>query len=213
VCGLVVVAVIGGVAGALSSSSKTPGSVASRVGTAAGGYTQFADHPDRFSISVPVSWHEVDPSSPGAAAALQQIVANNPNLRSAFGAGPTTLLAQGIKFLAVEPDTGSSVAPTVNVVVRPAPGVTDTDLSQILSGVQSQYQQIGATVLNTSTISLAGHQALQVMVQIPFNGPTGGRVTIDETQDIVAANDFVYVISLEGASSQLSKIASSFSVG
>jgi hypothetical protein len=193
----------------ISRTSSTD-DVASKVGTTPSGYSEFADQADSFRIAVPASWHQVNLTSPGAVAAMQEIEANNPDL-AALGSG-SSLVAEGMKFFAINPALDASLAASVNVDVRPALGVTDGDLSQLAAELPGEYQRLGATLLGTTTISMAGHQALQATIELPINDLSGNQVTADEVQDFVAANSFVYVVTLTGTNPDLASIAATFSV-
>jgi len=209
--GGVVVVLVLAAAGVFTSSGTHATGAATKVGTA-NGYAEFADHADGFSIAVPSAWRQVDPSSPGAAAAFQQIEAANPGLQRVFGSGFAGLVAQGIKFLAVDPQAGVGGNPTVNVVVRSAPGATDAGLAQLADGIRSEYGQIGAEVLGTTTVRVAGHRALEVRADFALSGEDGTSATVHETQYFVAASGFVYIVSLAGSSPQFATVVSTFAV-
>ena len=174
------------------------------------GYVSFADRADHFSIAVPSSWRRIDPLSPGASQALQNLVRANPSLASLFGSNAADLLAKGIKFLAL--NVNATDRPTVNVVVEPAVGVRDSDLPQLADTLRSQYASGGATVASTTDVSLGGHNALQFAVTFHFARPAGGSLNKNATQDVVAANDFIYILTLAGTSPDLRTIPSTFNV-
>jgi hypothetical protein len=171
------------------------------------GYKAFTEKTDRFSLAVPGSWESVDPSSPGAAEAYQQMEANNPAFQGVGGGDVTNLASRGMKFLAVD---GQS---SVNVVVKPVLGAGSSSLSQLQSQLPGLYQTLGATLLSNQTLQLNGREALQATVEQPFNEPNGSYVVIDETQDFFAANDLVYSVTLAGTSPDLATIASTFNIG
>jgi translation elongation factor EF-1beta len=174
--------------------------------TVPAGFTAFQDKADHFKLSVPNGWRQVDASSPGAIAAAKDLAAANPALQSLIGSGD--LASKGIKYLAISTDGLSNV----NVVVKAAPGAKDSDLPNLVDTLKTQYQQAGATVESTMSVPLAGHQALQVKLTLPLNDGSGGTTTLHETQDIVAANDFAYIVTLTGTSPELATIGSSLDV-
>jgi hypothetical protein len=186
---------------------------ATKVGTAHG-YTRFADRTDSFSIAVPSSWRQVNPSSPGAQAAFAQVMAASPSLKKAFGGGFAGLAASGIKFLAVDPDPADAAtgSPTINVIVHPAPGSKDADLQQLASGIEAEYQQLGLHTVDSATVELAGHRALRVHVAYTTSAPDGSSTTVPETQYFVLANDFAYVVTLGFSSPSFDQVLASFSV-
>jgi hypothetical protein len=190
-----------------SNGKAVPG--ASAAGTPSG-YKSFIDRTDHFSIAVPAQWRQVDPSSPGAAAAFQQLAQDNPKWKAAIGSNLATLISRGMKFLATEPNRQAAVQSTVNVVVEPAPGIQDSDVTQLGDQASSELEKAGATVLGTRVITVDGHQALQVSISSNFKDPLGDNVTGPETQYYVGANDFAYIITLSGTGPELSTIVGTF---
>lgn len=171
------------------------------------GYTGFSSSVDHFTVAVPATWRQVDPSSPGATQTVQDLVKANPAFSSVLGSGD--LASKGIKFLAANPTTGSSV----NVVVKPALGARDSDLDGLIDDLKAQYQALGAAVTGTRTVPLAGHSALQIDLELKIAATAGSRAsTIRETQDLVAANDLVYIVTLAGADPALPAIAETLRV-
>jgi hypothetical protein len=171
------------------------------------GYKAFTDKTDRFTLAVPGSWESVDPSSPGAAEAFQQLQADNPAFESVEGGDVSNLASRGMKFLAVGDQS------SVNVVVKPFFGAAGSALTQLQSQVPSLYQSLGATLLSNDLVQLNGREALQASVEQPFNEPNGSRVIVDEIQDFYVANDLVYSVTLSGDSTDLTTIGSTFSIG
>jgi hypothetical protein len=169
------------------------------------GFTGFTDVADRFTIATPAGWRQVNPSSPGAAQATQDLVKSNPKLAAALPSGD--LVALGIKFLAVE-GSGS----TLNVVVKPAVGAQDSDLPALATDLKAQYQKLGAVPSATDTIQLSGHSTLRVKVDLKVATPTGGKVTLHEVQYALVANDLLYVLTLAGSSAQLGSVPDTFLV-
>jgi hypothetical protein len=214
----VVVALIAIVAGVIvigssSGSSNTSNHLAVRgpkTKAVPAGFTAFVDHSDFYSIAVPAGWTQVNFESPGAVAAMQQVEQDNPDIASAIG-DPSTWASKGLSFLAVDsaPQGQSS---SVDVIARPYPGFSNGLLSQMASGLPSEYSQIGAKVSSIHMVTLKGQQALKVSLVEQIALPGGGNANLSETQYFLGSsvNDYLYVISLEGSSADLSKIASSF---
>jgi hypothetical protein len=202
------------VLGTKQSTPKGPGPGTAQASPSApgtpDGYQVFADQAAGFSVAVPNSWQSVDPTSPDAAAAFQQIQQVNPNFRN--GPNLANLLANDVKFLAVEPGTQTSVAANINVIVKPAPGFVDSDLSQIQRGLPGEYAKIGATLLGITTVTLDGHQALKVSGHLPINTPAGNTIVASQVQYILGGNNFIYVITLTGTSPDLDTIAATFRI-
>lgn len=171
------------------------------------GYTGFTDETSHFSISVPTSWRKVDPTSPGATQALQDLVKANPGFASLVGSGD--LASSGMRFLAADPATGASV----NVVVRSAIGATDADLKDVLDALKPEYASVGLTLVSSRTVTLAGHSALEITVGGSIKAtPSAPATTVHEVQDIVAANDFLYILTRAGTDKTLASIAATFRV-
>jgi hypothetical protein len=194
-----------------SSSSDTTGTSAPRTTTSSSlpvGYSVFSDHTDRFRIAVPRAWRQIDPSSPGASQSFAAALESNPGLKSMLGSNPANLVAQGIKFLALDISDGDSV----NVDVRSAPGGRDSDLADLVDVLKQQYAAAGIDVTDTSTISLAGHKALHVVVVAHLVDASGAQHTRNEVQDVVVANDLVYTVTYAGESGEFPSIRSTFDV-
>jgi hypothetical protein len=213
-----VVAVLGAACGG-SKASTSPTTKATALPTTTtattlvpAGYSPFADTTDKFTIAVPAAWRQIDPASAGATQVFADVVKANPKLSSLLGSGPADLVAKGIKFFGVDVSGATDFAPNVNVIVKAALGATDSDLPQAVAALKTQYTQIGATVTSTATVPLAGHQALQVKVQLPLTTPAGAKTTVAETQDLVAANDLIYILTFAGVSADFSTIESSFAL-
>jgi hypothetical protein len=100
----------------------------------------------------------------------------------------------------------------INLIARPLPGVRDSDVAQVAGALKAQYEKAGARVTRTDPIPLAGHEALRVAVQLPVTGAGGVHTSIKEVQDLLAANDFIYIVTFAGASSAFSTITSTLSV-
>jgi hypothetical protein len=163
------------------------------------GFTGFTDAADRFTIAAPAGWRQVDPKSPGANQATQSLASSNPKLAAVLP--PGDLVSLGVKFLAAS-TTGS----TANVVVRPAVGVQDSDLTQLGEELRSQYKAIGAVPTALETIQLSGRTALRVKLDLRMTRPTGGKATVHEVQYALVANDLLYLLTLAGDSPQLGGI-------
>ncbi len=190
-CLTTVAALAGGCGGsddesASGSTTLAPPTTAAATTTSTGpvpaGYTGFTEATSRFSVAVPSSWRQVDPSSPGAAQALQDLAKSNPALGSMLSGGD--LAAEGIKFLAVD-QAGASA----NVVVKPALGAKDSDLPQLLEELKAQYRDLGATLTGNETVKLAGHDVLKLSINLPLAQPQGGRTTLPTVQYFLVAND------------------------
>jgi hypothetical protein len=206
---VVVVAVVGR---SSHSPSFTNGKAVAGPSTAGtpSGYKSFLDQTDHFSIAVPAQWRQVDPSSPGAAAAFQQLEQDNPKLKAALGSNLATLESRGMKFLSFDPNSQAAGPPTVNVAVQPAPGIQDSDITQAADQASSLLEKSGATVLGTRVVTFDGHQALQISLETTAKDPLGNNATTPATEYALGANDFAYFITLGGTSPDLSTIATTF---
>lgn len=173
------------------------------------GYTTFTDPSDGFTIAVPDSWQRVDPNSPSAQATIDQLEKSNPNLQAALGSGVSDLTAKGIKFLAIDPVV-TGVAPNVNVIAKPALGFGPKDLAQLQTALPGQYAKVGAQLQDLTDVTFAGRAALEAVLNLPLTGVGGQVLTAHETQYFVAANNFLYVVTLTGTSPDLDQVASTF---
>ena len=164
-----------------------------------------------FSIAVPSSWTAVNPTGPGATAAIQQVEQNNPDLQATLGS-LSNLVAKGVKYFAVYNNGEADQLASVNVVVEPDLGFHDSQLAQLAAQLSAQLAKVGATVLGSSDVSLDGYQALRVALDLPLTNAAGNRVMVGETQYYLGSSEFLYVITLSGNSSDFSAIASTFKI-
>ena len=93
---------------------------------------------------------------------------------------------------------------------KPAPGFVDADLGQIRNALPGEYTKIGATLLGITTITLDGHQALKTTANLPVNTDLGNTLVASQTQYVLGANDFIYIITMTGTSPDLPTIAATF---
>ncbi len=160
---LVVFGIIGAVAGKKANKTPTAPAVptANPPGTPSG-YSSFGSSADRFHIAVPRAWKQVDPTSPGAQAAINQMVQVNPSLRSLFPGGAQQLAADGIALVAIDPSpTGNGSASNVNVLARPDLTYSDSELNQLASELPRELSRAGATSTGSRIVVFDGHRALR----------------------------------------------------
>jgi hypothetical protein len=191
-----------------AETANTTGTGA-QVATPAG-YVTFTDPSDGFSIAVPGSWRQVDPNSPTAQATIDELEKSNPNLQTALGSGVADLTAKGIKFLAIDPVVAGGIAPNVNVIAKPALGFGSKNLAQLKQALPGQYAQVGAQLQDLTVVTFAGRSALEAVLDLPLSGVGGSKLTAQETQYFVAANNYLYVVTLTGTSPDLDQVASTF---
>jgi hypothetical protein len=209
-----VLGVIGAVAKSNKSNTSGGGSKATAVPVSLpstpAGFTSFRSAADHFSIAVPAGWRSVDPSSPGAQAALNDIEQANPALKSTLGPTAAHLVEQGIAFWGFSPGAGQFSA-NVSVLAKAAPGYSSSDLSDLAKAAEKEYTGLGATLMNSTTTTVGGQAADRLDITLPINTPSGDRITVHETQYITGANGFVYIITESGDSPSFADITSSFS--
>jgi len=169
------------------------------------GFIGFTDAVDRFTISVPAAWRQVDPASPGAGQAIQEVVKRFPEFASAFGSGD--LAAQGIRFMAV---TGGGAS--ANMAVKPAVGGRDSDLPGIGERLKTQYESFGATVAAVGSEQLSGRAALRLTLDVRPSGPAETAPSVHEVQHVIVANDLIYILTLAGDDPQLATVATTLRV-
>jgi hypothetical protein len=210
---VIVVVVVAVVVGRSSHSptfttgKAVPGT--SSAGTPSG-YQSFVDQTDHFSIAVPTQWRALDPSSPGAAAMFQQLEQDNPKLKAVLGSNLATQESRGMKFLSVDVNSQAAESPNVNVIVTPAPGLQDSDVTEAADQLVAVLAKAGGTELVSRIVAFDGHQVVQVSGNVTLNNPSGNNVTYPLTQYDLGANDFLYVITLSGSSPEFSTIATTF---
>ena len=216
-----VVVVVLGVIGAIAGTNKHKVNVlTSNRGSAVPvnspttppGFTAFHSTADQFTIDIPNTWKAVDPTSPGAQAAMNEIEQSNPDLQSSFATNAIQLAEQGIVLMAVNtvmnPD---GFASNINVEAKPDLTYSASDLSQLAASLPAEYAKLGGTITGTSYLTFDGHQALRLSATLSINTPLGTHVNVNETQYFVGANGFLYALTLSGSDPNLAAIASSFS--
>ena len=197
---------IGVVALVLATHTSKPTAAPSPSPTGPAGYVPFSDPTDGISLSVPPGWHNVDTSSPGSAQVLQQLESANPGLAAQLGS--KDLKALGVKLLTLSPDGTSNLT----VAAQPAPGVRDSDLTDQLDSLKAGLQTAGIDMTDNATVPLAGHQALKLTGTATFKVPNGATVQRGITEYFVAANDELYVLALNGTSTDFPTILGTVSV-
>ena len=175
------------------------------------GYQSFADQTYHFTIAVPSSWHEIDPGSPGASAALNDAEQMNPNLKAVLP-DVSSLAAEGMKFMAIAPTPIDGFSPNMNIIAHAAVGYTDSDLGDVAGQVSTEYAKLGATITGTQMTTVAGHKALEESADLPVHTASGDSITVHEVQYFLGSNDIAYIISLSDASPEMSTIVSSFRI-
>ncbi len=196
------------------SHTSTNATAASAVKSAAAplGYSTFADPTDRFSLAIPTAWPQASPATVGSAAAVERFEQTHPTVKSVLGSALSSSQLTNIRFITADPRT--TAAPGyVTVVVRPAPHVTDNDLTSVATALPGEYKGLGATVLQTSVIQLAGHSALQAMIQFRYSDAHRVRHVATQTQYFVAADNSIFIMSVGGTGPYLSTIVSTLRVG
>jgi hypothetical protein len=201
---VVVIAVVGGISH--TPSSNATAAVALKSATAPSGYSTFVDQAAQYSIAVPSAWPKATSTT---AAKLEK---SNTTLKRILGSALPSAQLRGVRLITLDPRS-TSVLDYVSVVVRSAKGVTDNDLGSVASALPGQYTKLGATVLQTSIMQLAGHGALQAVIEFPYVDSHGARRVARQTQYFVAADNSIYIMSVGGTSTALDTIVSTFRVG
>ena len=200
------------VSGISHTSSNATAASAVKSAAAPLGYSTFADPSDHFSIAVPTAWPKASPATTGSTAAVERFEETHLAVKSVLGSALSAAQLTSIQFVTADPR--DIPAPGyVTVVVRPAPRVTDSDLTSVATALPGEYKRLGATVLQTSIIQLAGHSALQAMIQFRFTDARRVRRVATQTQYFVAADNSIYIVSVGGTGPYLSTIVSTFRVG
>jgi hypothetical protein len=214
---LVVLGVIGAIAGHSNGSNSHGPNVGTAVPVANGpttpaGFTAFRSTAEHFTMDIPYTWKAVDPTSPGAQAAMNEIEQSNPGLRSSLAQSAIQLAESGMGLMAINPALGpDGFASNINVVAKPDLTFSASDLSQIAANLPSEYAKLGGTITGTSYVTYDGNRALRATDTLPLNTPLGTRINVTQTQYFVGANGFLYVVTLSGSDPNMAIIASTFS--
>jgi hypothetical protein len=212
---IVALGVIGAIAGTDKHNTNTPTSgeaVPVNKPATPAGFTAFTSKADQFTIDVPQTWKAVDPTSPGAQAAMNEIEQSNPDLQSSFGQSAIKLAEQGIALMAISTQVDAAgFASNVNVEAKPALTFSASDLPQIAASLPTEYAKLGGTITGITYLTFDGHQALRSTDTLSLNTPLGTHISVSQTQYFVGANGFLYALTLSGNDPNLAAIASSFS--
>ena len=211
---LVILAIIGAVAGKKTNNPPNPGTavaVTNGANTPAG-YTTFENATEHFSIAIPKTWKSIDPTSPGAQAAMNEIQQSSPNLKSAFAGSAAQLAERGMGLLAINPSIASDgIAPNLNIIAQPDLTYTPSDLDKIAASLPAEYQKLKARLTGISYTTLDGQRALHATDILPVTSPLGVTAQVAEAQYIVGANNFLYIITVTDNDPAFATILSTFS--
>ena len=214
---IIALGVIGAIAGTAkhntnSHTSSSGEAVPVNKPATPAGFTAFTSKADQFTIDVPRTWKAVDPTSPGAQAAMNEIEQSNPDLQSSFGQSAIKLAEQGIALMAINTQVDAAgFASNVNVEAKPALTFSASDLPQIAASLPTEYAKLGGTITGITYLTFDGHQALRSTDTMSLNTPLGTHISVSQTQYFVGANGFLYALTLSGSDPDLAAIASSFS--
>ena len=154
----------------------------------------------------------MDPTSPRAQAAISDIEQSNPDLRSALGESAIRLAQSGTALLAINPAVGpDGFASDINVIAKPDPTLSASDLLQLQATLPSEYAKLGGRSTGSSYVTLDGKQALRATDTLPLKTSLGKTISVSQTQYFLGANGFIYVITFSGNDHNMAAIASSFS--
>jgi hypothetical protein len=210
---VVVAAVIAAIVSTTGSSSKngSKAAVAPTTTTAPSALTVFTDKTDGYAISVPSGWQRVDTSSPGSLAALTALENEEPYLDAVLGGSANQVLAEGVRFVAVDTSGAAANSPT-EVAVAVHAGLTAGDLNALEDELPSAYAQLGAKVLGTSDVMLDGNPALEVTADLPIGTSSAGSALAHETQYFIEAGTKLFILAMSGTGAELPAIAASFKI-
>lgn len=219
----VLLGVIGALAAAGSGHATAQSSAAPNSATAVSapnspstpsGYSTFTSKADKFSIAVPSTWKKVDPSSPGAQAAINEIERLNPGLGSALGTSAVNLAERGMLLLAVDPAAApDGFTSSMNVVAKPDLVYSASSLTQLEAQLPGEYAKVGATITGSTIVTFDHRKALRATSSWLVNTPSGRQANIQQTQYFLGANGLLFVLTLSGTNPALPTIASTFSTG
>jgi hypothetical protein len=217
VVGVAIVATRSGTDRATSFTDPTPTTVepdtvasSSVGGPSTSDFVTFDDATNGYSIATPPSWKQISLSDPQAQAALDQLIAQNPQLAKAMG-DATALAKSGVAFLATDPAGGS----TVNVLVSPAAGApaepTKSDLEEFRSVLTEQLETAGATVTGHDIVTVNGRHAVQIRYDLPLT--TGGAdINFHGTAHVFVVENTIYTVTIVGTEDVVDDVISTFTL-
>jgi len=198
-----------------SSSTVTTGAGAVSSTTTGGqtapDFKTFQDRTNNFSIGTPPSWRQVSLSDPQAQAAIDQVIAQNPQFGKALG-GATTLASQGIKFLAVDPSGGSTVTVAVDSAAGSPADPTDSDLQAGVPDITKALESTGAQVTSHEIVTVNGHKAIRVLYDLPLtNG--GADLHVHGAAYFFVTKDTIHAVTIVGKADIVDQVISTFTIG
>jgi hypothetical protein len=141
------------------------------------------------SLNYPKSWILVPLTKSGLAAMLKVLSTKNPKLAAGIAGADVSQF----KFRAI--DTSQAVGQNVGVQLIQGGG-SPSSLSDLRSGVLSQYKSVGGTVLDTTTVKVSGKTAYRVDLTLPIKAVDGTVVIAREGQLVIPEGDNTVVVTV-----------------
>lgn len=162
------------------------------------GWREYAAPENGFALSVPTAWQRLPVKAAELDAALGSVRASNPELADALGANAQALLANGVKFWAVDlnPETQQAeFATNVTVTRQELPNAVsfDTFVSVNLNQLNA-LATLNSSVVNERT-SIAGKPAERVRYLIVLDRDQDSPITAAITQYLVLNGNQAYVLT------------------
>ena len=124
------------------------------------------------SLRYPKSWFVTTLTKDGFAAILRKVADTNPDLAAHLSAVDTSKY----KFYAIDPVTGANVG-----VIVDAKSGGPSDLAEWTDSVTQELAPLGATVLDTKTVSVSGKRAYRSDAALSLVSPGGATTTMRVT--------------------------------
>jgi hypothetical protein len=153
------------------------------------GFVTHTDEGVGYTVAVPSDWQSVSAAGGDLSTALDELAASNPALASAV-AGARPLIAQGGQVLAVDVNTGATVA------LIKLPALLPLSVPIAGDAIRTQLEALGATGVQVVEESIPAGPAIRVDASLPVTLSDGSTVVIVEQLYIVNGSDVSWMLVL-----------------
>jgi hypothetical protein len=177
------------------------------------GSTAFTVKANQFVITLPKGWEALDLDSETLSAALDTVTQDNPEFGSVLTGQMQQLVAQGIKFYAVDlsgkPVRGE-LPTTMNVLIQKLPG--KLPMKSLVNLTAQQLETIFSLndPVEQAVLKMPVGEVGFLRYAIPLKMPTGKTVNVTATQYLVQGKAGLYIVSFSGSPSAAKTKAKAF---
>ena len=170
--------------------------------TLSDGSTKYTVAANNFALTLPKGWEVLDLDSETLTGAIATAMKGNPEFEGVLSGQMKQLIAQGIKFYAV--DLGSKpvrgqLPTTCNVLVQKIPGKMAMKALVNLTAQQLETIFTLDEPVEQSVLKMPVGDVGFLHYTIPFNLPTGKKINITATQYLVQGKAGLYIVSFSAS--------------